>query len=197
MQCPLILLTEAICMIGIKCFIAEGLHYSKIWSNIRRATLEWNFNVTGRTAVCEACSATWNLLTNSVFFSRTEENHGKLDRVGRSQDLLDANWLLALCPAFNARTLTLVPIRLLLCSKKFTYLFLLTLLFMCIFWMSTKQLCITSAERIHAYTHIHAYKHAYICICDYPSIGEFTQLLWWWGGIGCYMRFVAQIITGR
>jgi hypothetical protein len=32
-------------------------------------------------------------------FSRTEENHGKLDRVDRSQGLSGANWLLASSPA--------------------------------------------------------------------------------------------------
>jgi hypothetical protein len=37
--------------------------------------------------------------------------------------------------------------------------------------MSTKQLCITSVKRTHAYTHIHAYKYTYIYICDYLSKG--------------------------
>jgi hypothetical protein len=44
-------------------------------------------------------------------FSITEENHEKkLDRVGRSQDLPDANSLLVSSPALNKRNLTLVPI---------------------------------------------------------------------------------------
>jgi hypothetical protein len=66
---------------------------------------------------------------------------------------------------------------------------------MCILWMSTKQLCITFAKSIHAYTHIHRYRYKYIYIRDYWSIGEFEYLLWWGGGIGCYVRFVAHPIT--
>jgi hypothetical protein len=38
---------------------------------------------------------------------KTTEN---LDRVGQSQDFLDANWLLASSPALNTRALALVPI---------------------------------------------------------------------------------------
>jgi hypothetical protein len=69
-------------------------------------------------AACEACSATWNLVTNSAFapgLSKTMEN---LDRVGPSQDFPDANWLLASSPALSTRTLTLLPIWLLFHLKK-------------------------------------------------------------------------------
>jgi hypothetical protein len=64
-QCPLVLLVEAVHIIGIRflnfflVFIysfnitPEGLHYSKIWTNIGRATLGRNFDVTsGRAASC-------------------------------------------------------------------------------------------------------------------------------------------------
>jgi hypothetical protein len=57
------------------------------------------------------------------------------------------------------------------------------------------QLCVTFAKRVRAYTHAHGYRHTYIYIRDYLSIGEFEYLLWWRGGIGCYVRFVADPIT--
>jgi hypothetical protein len=60
-------------------------------------------------------------------------------------------------------------------SFMWQYLFLQIFLFAYIFWMSTKQLCITFAKRIHAYTHTQIY------ICDYLSIGEFEYLFWWRG----------------
>jgi hypothetical protein len=43
-----------------------------------------------------------------------------LDRVVRSQDLPDANWLLASSPALNPRALTLVP----MCAVVFFFCFL-------------------------------------------------------------------------
>jgi hypothetical protein len=46
-------------------------------------------------------------------------------------------------------------------------------------WMSSKQLYVTLAKRIHAYTHIRAQKHTYVYIIDYLSTGEFECLLWW------------------
>jgi hypothetical protein len=55
-------------MNGINFYVTlEGLHYSEFWSNIVRATLERNFDVTNGVATCEASSATWNLGTNSAF----------------------------------------------------------------------------------------------------------------------------------
>jgi hypothetical protein len=48
--------------------------------------------------------------TNSAFALGPRKTTVTLDRVGRSQDLPDANWLLASSPALNSRTLTLVPI---------------------------------------------------------------------------------------
>jgi hypothetical protein len=49
------------------------------------------FNVTILRAACEACSATWNLGTNSTFALEPRKTTENLDRVGRSQDLPDAN----------------------------------------------------------------------------------------------------------
>jgi hypothetical protein len=60
-------------------------------------------------AAWEACSATWNLGANSAFALGPRKTTENLDRVGRSQDLTDANWLLASSPALNPRALTLVP----------------------------------------------------------------------------------------
>jgi hypothetical protein len=68
------------------------------------------FYVTIGRAACEACSATWNLGTNSAFALWPRKTTEKLDRVGWSQDLPDANWLLASSQALNTRVLFLVPI---------------------------------------------------------------------------------------
>jgi hypothetical protein len=106
--------------------------------------------------------------------------------------------LLASSPELHTRNLTVVPISALLfylekCTR--TCLFLQIFLLMCILWMRTKQLCITSAKRIHAYTHIgHTNTHTRIYISDYFSVGEFKYVLWC--GVGFYMRFVAYPITG-
>jgi hypothetical protein len=50
-----------------------------------------NFDITNRRAACEACSATWNLGTNSAFALGSRKTTEKFDRVGRSQDLPNAN----------------------------------------------------------------------------------------------------------
>jgi hypothetical protein len=53
-------------------------------------------------------SATWNFGTNLAFalgWSITTEN---LDRIGRSQDLPNANLLLISSPAINTRTLSVL-----------------------------------------------------------------------------------------
>jgi hypothetical protein len=52
---------------------------------------------------------TWNLGINSAFALGPRKTTENLDRVGRSQDFPDANWLLASSPALNTRTLTSVP----------------------------------------------------------------------------------------
>jgi hypothetical protein len=48
--------------------------------------------------------------TNSEFALGPRKTTENLDQVGRSQDLLDANWLLASSLALNPQALTLVPI---------------------------------------------------------------------------------------
>jgi hypothetical protein len=55
----------------------EGLHYHEISTNIGRATLRQNFDVTNGRAAFEACSATWNFRYQLGICSRIEENHGK------------------------------------------------------------------------------------------------------------------------
>jgi hypothetical protein len=67
-QYPLVLLVEAAHIIGTRFFILfylffdiipEGLHYG-ILTNLGRAKLGRNFDVTSRRAACEACSAVLN-----------------------------------------------------------------------------------------------------------------------------------------
>jgi hypothetical protein len=67
----------------------------------------WKVNIWR--AAWEACSTTWNFGTNSAFALGPRKTTGNLDRIGRSQDLPDANWLLASSPALNTRALTLFP----------------------------------------------------------------------------------------
>jgi hypothetical protein len=50
-----------------------------------------NFEFTIGRAACEAYRATWNLGTNSAFALGPRKSTENLDRVGRSQDLPDAN----------------------------------------------------------------------------------------------------------
>jgi hypothetical protein len=59
--------------------------------DVGRATLERNCGVTDRRAACEACSATWNLGTKSMFALGSRKTTENLDRVGRSHDLPDAD----------------------------------------------------------------------------------------------------------
>jgi hypothetical protein len=66
------------------------------------------FVVTIQIAACKACSATWNLGTNSQFALEPRKATENLDRFGRPQDLPDANWLLSFSPALNTRTITLI-----------------------------------------------------------------------------------------
>jgi hypothetical protein len=64
---------------------------SKIGAKVGRAILGRNFDVTIGRAACKTCSATWNLRTNSAFALGSRKTTENLDRVGRSQDLSDAN----------------------------------------------------------------------------------------------------------
>jgi hypothetical protein len=73
----------------------RGLRLSENWSNIGRTMLLRNLDVTHGRAATEACSATWNFGTSSAFALGSRKITEKLDRVGRSHDLPDADWLLA------------------------------------------------------------------------------------------------------
>jgi hypothetical protein len=101
--------SQSVCL-GAWCLVRsalKGFHPNEFQSDIRRTTLRWNF-------LCyhwEGC--TWSMQCNVEFgyqlsiCSGTKEN---LDRVGQSQDLPDANWLLANSLALIMRALTLVSI---------------------------------------------------------------------------------------
>jgi hypothetical protein len=52
-------------------------------------------NITIGKAAWEACSATWNVGTNSEFAPGPRKTTEDPDQFGRSRDLQDANWLLA------------------------------------------------------------------------------------------------------
>jgi hypothetical protein len=52
----------------------------------------------------------WNLGINSAFALGPSKTTQNLDQIGRSQELPDANYLLASSPALNTRALTLVLI---------------------------------------------------------------------------------------
>jgi hypothetical protein len=94
--------------------------------------------------------------------SGTKEN---LDRVGRSQDLPEANWLLASSLTLNMWALTLVPI----CAVAFFNKLFLHIFYVHIIWMSTKQ-CITPAEWMNAYM------NKYACKCTYNVFA--SMILW-------------------
>jgi hypothetical protein len=96
-------------MMGINFYITlEGLNYSEIllyhWEGCIREK-SWGYH-------WEGCM--WSMQYNVELgyqisiCSRAEENHGKLDLVGRSQDLTYADWLLASGPALSTRTLRFV-----------------------------------------------------------------------------------------
>jgi hypothetical protein len=61
--------------------------------------------------------------SNSAFALGPRKTTENLNQVGRSQDLPDANWLLASSPALNPRTLTLVPSLCWFCSFLFSFFF--------------------------------------------------------------------------
>jgi hypothetical protein len=109
---------------------------------------------------------------------KTMEN---LDQVGWSQDLPDANWLLASSPALNTWALTLVPICAVFSSfffffEKIHKLFLQKF-YLYIIWISTKP-CITPVEGMKAYMRKYAYKYTYINNCDSLTIRKFWSSLY-------------------
>jgi hypothetical protein len=110
----------------------------------------------------------WSMQCNAEFgyqlsiCSRTEENHGKPW----------SSWPIAepsRCKLTSSQQSDIKyanPVLLLHFEKNFVYLFLQSCVFMCILWRSTKRLFITSAKRMHAYTHIHTFD-LYLWLSDH------------------------------
>jgi hypothetical protein len=123
--------------------------------------------------------------------SGTKEN---LDRVGRSQDLPDVNWLLVRSSILNMQALTLVHICVaffIFSLKTFTSCFYKHF-YLYIFWISTKP-CITHVEVMNAYLHK---CYTYIYMCHSLFICNFGNLLYeYFGEIGYYKSFVAHPLT--
>jgi hypothetical protein len=119
-------------------------------------------------AACEACSATWSLGTNSAFALGSRKTTENLDRVGRSQELLDAS-----SPALNTRTLTVDPVWLLLYLEKSLHICIYRFFFSCSYFGWASNSCVSHLQRkwMPIRTHMRTYIH--IFICDYLSIGEF------------------------
>jgi hypothetical protein len=143
-------------------FESTRLYRGCIWTNFKLTLGGVHsgeiFNVTIRRAACEACSPTWNLGTDSAFALGPRKTTENLDRVGRSQNLPDANWLLVSNLALNTRVLTLDPI----CAVFFPsfeniYKLFLQKILLHIIWIRTKPR-ITPAEGMNAYMHNYAYK---------------------------------------
>jgi hypothetical protein len=113
-------------------------------------------NITIGRAAWEACSSTWNLGTNSAFALGPRKTTEYLHRVGRSQDVPNANWLLVSSPALNTQAPTLVPI----CAVVFYFYFSFLSFFpsnyfykyccMHMIWISTKP-CKTPAVGMNKY----------------------------------------------
>jgi hypothetical protein len=136
-----------------------GINFVSRWKGCIILILNWEGYLRAKFRCYQWEGYMWS---NAAFALALRKTMVHFDRVGRSQGLSDANWLLASSPALHARTLTLVPIWLLLHLKY---------IFTCVLWMSTKQLCITCAKLympINTYMHISL--HTYIHICDYLSI---------------------------
>jgi hypothetical protein len=90
------------------------------------------------------------------------------NRVGRSQDLPDANWLLASSLALNTRALTLVPISAAALLKNIYKLFLQ--IFLCAYNLDKHQTVYNICgrnERIYEQTCIQIYIYIYVWLFDY------------------------------
>jgi hypothetical protein len=117
-----------------------------------------------------------NLGSISAFALRLRKTTENLDRVGLSQYLPDANWLLSSSPALNTQALTLVHICAVALLKNI-YKFLTNTFIVNINWICTKP-CTTPAEGMNKY----AYKYTYICICDSwlsVNLGVYCSLEKW------------------
>lgn len=87
------------------------------------------------------------------------------------------------------------PYLLLLCLKKRSeHVYIYRTFFLRAYFWWRYAVLYNITKRILTYAHIHSYKHKYIYICHYLSIGEFGYLLWFWKA-GCYMWFVAPPVT--
>jgi hypothetical protein len=129
----------------------------KVESGLYCAWSELIFDINIWRAACEACSATRNLGTNSAFAAvgprKTTEN---LDRVGRSQDLPDANWLLASSQALINRTLMLVSICAVALFEK-VYKFVLRRLFRACTLDEQRTIWYKKYTCLYTYIHISIY----------------------------------------
>jgi hypothetical protein len=96
MEIPITLLSKlkshliVCCMCTSRCVGYEATVFRNVlWSSWEKAlTLGRKYRPIRR-AACEACSATWNLSTNSAFALGPRKTTDNLDRIGRSQDLPD------------------------------------------------------------------------------------------------------------
>jgi hypothetical protein len=87
-----------------------------------------------------------NLGTNSAFILGQRKTTENLDGVGRSQDLSDANWILASGPPLNNPYLAVA-----LLKKKEMYIFVFTDLFFCVHALGEHQTVVYNiARRIYA-----------------------------------------------
>jgi hypothetical protein len=57
--------------------IILSLYYGQIWTNIGKATLGRNFDITSTRVACVPCSTTWDSGYQLSICYRIEENHGK------------------------------------------------------------------------------------------------------------------------
>jgi hypothetical protein len=119
--------------------------------------------------------------------SRTEENHGKPWSSWPVAGPSECNWLLANSPAWNLRTLTLVP-TLCYCIFLFFSLSLLSQqvilflqLFVCAYDLDKQQTVQNSYERNKGWTNTHRNIHISVPDCSLE--------------IRCFTRFVAYPIT--
>jgi hypothetical protein len=89
-----------------------------------------------------------------------------LDRVGRSQDLQDANWLLVSSPALNTRALTLVPICAIALFKRKKNIYKLFLqIFLCAYNLDKHQAVYNTCgrnERLYEQMCIQIYIYLYL-----------------------------------
>jgi hypothetical protein len=127
----------------------------------------------------------WSMQCNVEFeyqlsiCSGTKETTENLDRIGRSQDLPDANRLLASSPALNSGALILVPI----CAFFFPFpLKTITTFFF------TR---IVSCGRNDAYMHKYAYNYAYICK---PKSKSKSKSLYDWQSVSQYALVSSTLV---